>query len=388
MVNSPYAMAAAALATVAITACGGERLSAAGRGIVTDSAGVQIVVNPAEDRPLDWTFERVGVLNDSLGEPWLFERANARGVAVSSAGVIHVLDGQAQVVERFASDGSYLGAMGRKGGGPGEFEFPISLLMRSDTLLVRDMMKRGLVRFTPNGEPLADYRVSERLAFAGEMRYHSRGLWMDGSIQDSTQRSVGFYTDTLMETPLHQLVMPPGRDVRYSCVGISGMSPLFSPRMLWSSSGDRAVVNPQPGYTLWVYDGANVVMSVRRAIAPRAPTIEDARVLYPEGWKVSFGGAGECVVEVEKVVEQQGLAEAIPEVQDLFVFPDGSFAVRRTLTGAEEHVVDVFAADGQYQGTGRGWSLPVAVLPNGEWLMSEEDEFSGGRVLARVKVSK
>ena len=87
-------------------------------------------------------------------------------------------------------------------------------------------------------------------------------------------------------------------------------------------------------------------------------------------------------------MEQQGLAAEIPEVQDLFVFPDGSFAVRRTLTGAEEHVVDVFAADGQYQGTGRGWSLPVAVLPNGEWLMSEEDEFSGGRVLARVKVSK
>lgn len=389
--NLSLPMAAAALAAVAIAACGGEQASAAGRATVTDSAGVRIVVNPPEDRELQWTFEQQGLFADSLGEPWLFTQVHPRGVGVGSNGTVYVLDGQVQVVERFASDGAYLGSIGRKGGGPGEFEFPTGVSVRGDTLLVRDFRKGGFARLRADGEPLADLRLSDELQFVNDLQFHSRGLWMSGSLRDSLVRGIGFFTDTAQVEPLHVQVNAPGKDVRYSCIAMQGAEPLFSPRLLWSSSADRAVVVRQPGYVLWVYDGDSLALSARRDLATRPPTLDDVKQLYPDGWKIQMfggGGARECVVDAEEMAAQQGLAAELPLVQNVVVLADGTIVAQRKIASATEQVLDIFTADGVYVGTQRGMRLPVAVLPTGEWLVPQEDEDSGGTVLARVRVRK
>ena len=56
-------------------------------------------------------------------------------------------------------------------------------------------------------------------------------------------------------------------------------------------------MNPQPDYTLWLYEGARPVASIRRPLTPRAPTVEDVRELYPDGFVLGFGGGRpECRV--------------------------------------------------------------------------------------------
>lgn len=372
-------------ACIAGAACGGS--SSAADTVRSDSAGVAILTSPGEDRILDWRFERVGVLRDSVGEPWYFTRLNARTVAVRDDGEIFVLDGVSPPVEQFSRDGRHRASLGRRGGGPGEFQFPVALEVHQDTLYVHDVMKAGFVRFGPDGKPLGDRRIEESIGSVNEMRYHRGGAWMTASIPDSVNSVMGFYADSARRTPLHRVSTPRGRALQFSCVGMSGSTPMFSPRLMWSSAGERAVVHAQPGYELWVYRGASLEMSVRRKIPSRAPTTDDARLLYPDGWRVSFGGAGpDCVVPVEEVVAQQGLSDVMPVVQDVLVLGDGRIVVRRTLTGAPEQLLDVFAADGVYLGTLRGRQMPVAMLQGGEWLVPEEDEDSGGRVLTIYRV--
>lgn len=381
-------LAALGAAAVGVTACGGGGDSAGGV-VRSDSAGVAIVTSPGEDRPLGWQFTRVGVLRDSAGEPWYFTRVHPRGVAVRADGEVFVLDGSEPPVERFAADGSYLGTIGRRGGGPGEYQLPVGVMLVGDTLYVRDLVKRAYARFLPDGRPLADYRLSDAIGFVGELRFHRGGAWFNANIPDSTQQVMGFYADTTSRTVLHRVSVPRGGAVQFSCIGMSSSTPLFSPTLLWSSAGDRAVVHAQPGYALWVYHDGRLEMSLRRAVPSRAPTIDDAKVLYPDGWKVSFfGAAPDCVVPVETVVEKQGIAAELPQVQDVIALPDGRIVVRRSLAAADEQLLDVFEADGAYAGTLRGMRMPVAMLPTGELLIPEPDEDTGGTVVAIYRVER
>ncbi|HRQ77939.1 MAG TPA: hypothetical protein PLY94_05015 [Gemmatimonadaceae bacterium] len=371
---------------IALASCGESGADTSG-AVRTDSAGVAIVTSPAEDRELGWQFERVGVLRDSAGEPWYFTRVHPRGVAVRGDGDVFVLDGTEPAVERFSRGGDYLGAFGRRGGGRGEYQLPVGLMFVGDTLLVRDLVKRAYARFLPDGTPLADFRLSETIGFVGELRFHSEGVWFNANIPDSTNQVMGFFTDTTRSRALHRVAVPRGRAVQFSCVGMSSSTPMFSPALVWSSAGERAAVHAQPGYEVWVYRNGGLEMSIRRSIASRAPTIDDAKVLYPDGWRVSFGGAApDCVVPVEEVVEQQGIAAVLPQVQDVLVLPDGRLLVRRSLAAATEPVLDVFAADGGYLGTLRGKRMPLAMLPSGELLIPEPDEESGGTVVAIYRV--
>jgi hypothetical protein len=64
---------------------------------------------------------------------------DVRGIAVTPAGEIYVLDRQVTAVRRFGPDGTYLGSLGREGGGPGELRQPEAMALLPDgRVLVRD----------------------------------------------------------------------------------------------------------------------------------------------------------------------------------------------------------------------------------------------------------
>lgn len=80
------------------------------------------VVVRADNRPV-WGSEprlveevRLGGLDDPLAS-----FGHVAGIAIDERGVIWVADGQSAEVRRFSSDGRFLGMVGRKGEGPGEF---------------------------------------------------------------------------------------------------------------------------------------------------------------------------------------------------------------------------------------------------------------------------
>ncbi|MDH5233783.1 MAG: 6-bladed beta-propeller [Gemmatimonadota bacterium] len=354
----------------------------------TDSAGVRIVSSGAEDRELPWRFDSVGVLTDSAGEPYLFTAMTRRRVLVDRAGRTYVLTPDPAFL-RFDREGRFDRTIGRRGQGPGEFEFPFTVGAQGDTLVVKDGSKRALVRFSSSLDPVADRRLEGALARAGFIEFRSGGLWFSQQLVTDSLRGIELRADTVGGAPLHRLIASPGKPVRFGCIGMPSATPIFEPTIHWAASGPRIVVNEQPDYALWMYEGGRLIAIVRRPLAPRVPTADDVRALYPDGFVIRFGGARpDCEVPADELVAKQGLAAALPLVNDVQYFSDGMIWAQRSLESGKTGVFDVFGSDGAYLGTVRGMQMPVARFPNGDLLVPREDAETGGIVLTRLRVKR
>lgn len=357
-------------------------------GVVrSDSAGVRIVTSGAEDRELPWRFERVDVLRDSAGEPWLFTGLRPTSVLTDRAGRTYALTDDRSIV-RFGRDGREERRIGRRGSGPGELQLPLALGSQGDSIVVLDAVREAIVRWGPDLEPIRDLPLTGALAGTDGIAFRSGGLWAAKRDFADGGYTLSLFGDTLGSPPLHRVVLPSTRTIRL-CNGMIQYPPFFSPQVTWSAAGPRILVNAEPGYVLWLHEGSRVVASVRRAITPRAPTAEDAERELPDGFRVQFGNATQpCTLSAAEAFEQAGAAELLPPVRGLVLLTDGTMWVQRSLRGEEQAVLDVFGPDGAYAGTVRGMRLPVGLLPNGELLVPVDDADSGGLLLARYRVTR
>lgn len=354
----------------------------------TDSAGIRIVSSGATDKDLTWTFEPVGTMSDSAGEPWLFTGTHPRRVMIDRGGRTYVLTDDPSVV-RFGREGRYDRTIGRRGGGPGEMQFPMSIGSQGDSIVVHDVMKGTLVRWGPNLDPIADRRLDGALTGAESIAFRSGGFWAVMESYSDTIITTSLVSDTMPVTALHSVSRSAGGQANLGCVRLNGMPPLFSPTLTWSVVGPRIIVNASADYEIWMHEGARPMASVRRRVPSRAPTIEDVRELHPGGMKVGFvSGAPECIASAEKAVEQFGLAARMPAMHDIKLFSDGTIWVQRTPRSGENQVMDLFSADGAYAGTVRGMQMPVGMFPSGDLLVPQEDADTGGNVLVRMRVTK
>lgn len=121
-----------------------------------DSAGVEILIQPAEalDRPLPWTIDaeplvRIGTeAGDEHAEFFIVD-----AVAVLGTDQIAVLNAGTSEVRFFDMAGRHVGSVGRAGSGPGEFRFPHLLTtFGRDSLLLYDMQLRRFTVLTAGGE--------------------------------------------------------------------------------------------------------------------------------------------------------------------------------------------------------------------------------------------
>lgn len=374
------------IALVLLVACG--RSDAPTDVVRTDSAGVKIISSGARDTVLPWTLEEIDVFRDSLGEPYLFAGLRRQRLLVDRAGRTYVLTRDPSVV-RFGRDGREEMVLGRKGGGPGEFELPTAIGSQGDTIWVRDPVKGALVRFLPDLTPAPDRRLEGALGDATSFHFRTGGVWVkrrdavDGSVR------IAVYGDTSGSPPLQE-VRVASRPVQFSCMGQPSATPLFTNELPLDVNRARLLVaGAEAGYVLWLYEGTRAIGSVRRPLAPRAPTVDDVRAMHPDGLRFTLGfadGTRGCTVPVEELVAKQGLAPTYPFAFDVALHADGEMWVLRTPPEVADARVDVFGPDGLYRGTLRGRGVPLARLPNGELLFVREDSASGGQVIARVRV--
>lgn len=121
----------------------------------TDSAGVEIVLNPVTgpDVPVFATLDSVWDLRiGSLDGPPEEQFGTVADVLTLPDGGVAVLDGQAAEIRVFDSDGRFRMSLGSKGQGPGELQSPIKLgLLPGDTLAVYDPGPRRITRFSLGG---------------------------------------------------------------------------------------------------------------------------------------------------------------------------------------------------------------------------------------------
>lgn len=379
---------AALLFALSLNAC--ARTPAEKPGVVrSDSAGVKLVASSAPDTTLSWTFEKIDVLRDSLGEPWLFTLLFRHSVLTDRAGRTYVVTRDPSIV-RFGRDGRFERTVGRVGSGPGEYRFPMAIGSMSDTLYVVDAAKQGLARFAPDLSPTTDKRLEGALKGAEALAFRQGGVWFRRAELTDSGTIISVFADTLGAPPLQRIFVPSGPPVQFRCMGIPAAPPIFAPQISLAAERARILVNPQPGYELWLYEGPRPIASVRRTLPARAPTVDDVRALYPNGGlRLSFGGAGRgCIVPVEELMAKKPLAAQFPFVFDLALLSDGTMWALRTPHHVRPAVVDVFGTDGVYVGTVRGMGLPLGLQPNGELLFQQDDTASGGVVIQRTKVTR
>ncbi len=376
---------ACALAAGLLAAC--DRTPPSQPGVTrTDSAGVRLITSGARDTALGWRFEEVDVLRDSTGAPYLFTALTRFQLLADRAGRTYVLTRDPAIL-RFGRDGRQERSLGRRGGGPGEMQFPIALGSKGDTLWVMDVGKRALVRFHPDLSPAPDQRLDGALARADMLAFRTGGVWFRRIDYADSAMTIGVFADTA-GPPLRVVTAPLGRPVDLGCVGLSSSMPLFAPQAMMHAAGARLLVNAQPGYELWLYEGPRPIASIRRPLPPRAPTEADVRLQYPQGMSIGLGGGRPpCVVPVERLMAAQGTAPVMPFVFDVTLLPDGTMWALRTPYAAPP-VVDVFGSDGAYVGTMTGRGLPLALQPNGELLFARTDEESGGILVSRVRLTR
>ena len=377
------------LASLVALASACNRPDAAATDVVrTDSSNVRIVLSTAADRDLPWTFEQVEVMRDSAGEPWLFNGLHHRGVLADRAGRVYVVTRDPSIV-RFGREGRHDRTIGRKGGGPGEMQYPSDIGAQVDTLFVRDIVKGALVRWSSALEPVNDVRLDGAFAGAEAIAFRSGGFWLQKKLYSDTLITNALFADTVGGAALHSTSLRPSGMIDFGCVKLSGLAPVFAPNLIWIANGPRVVVNATAEYEIWMHEGARVTASVRRAVPTRAPSAADVDSVYAGGFRVEFGsGSPPCIVPAEQMAAKLGVAEKMPLINDMQYLSDGTIWVQRSLRGAAEPVIDVFIADGSYAGTMRGMDLPLGLMPNGDILFARDDEDTGGVHMVRMKVIK
>ncbi|HSR41934.1 MAG TPA: hypothetical protein VLL48_07175, partial [Longimicrobiales bacterium] len=224
----PARTPAGLLAVLVLAACGGE-----GPGVVRqDSAGVEIVRSPGADRPLAWTFERTAVLGGEPEGPESFTSVSPAAVDVDASGRLYVLDSDAFRVVVYDSALSVLRTTGGQGEGPGELAGPLGIDVGPDgEVAVFDYRKGGLVRWDPEGEPVAMARPD--LPFVtSTFERTDRGLLttITERSAESSVRRLAFLGEGDATTVASRSVEGPGRIHLESCgIGFQGIGRVLEP---------------------------------------------------------------------------------------------------------------------------------------------------------------
>jgi len=367
------------LASSVRVASGAEQDSS---GVVVDSAGVQIVENPGDDRPLAWTLQERLRLGTAVGDPHEeFYQLNDYSVAIGAGDEIFVLDRGNKRILAFSATGAFLHEFGRGGGGPGEMQNPVSIWRSpNDHLSILDWASGSVLEYTSSGElieeksgrPIGRGMHMEDIP-AGRLFIDTEGL--RGGKEIRTQVEMLKLAGSSKTVALARWEKKPTRHVFFDkpCRFSIDLWPLFEPSIVWDAEGDRVALNREYGYVIDVYEGDRRVRSIRRNLAPRNLTLKDAvRELGPTpGWII---GGRRCVFDPEVLAQERGFYPQLQAIEQIRLAPDGYLWVtRRELE--ENGPIDVFDPAGSYLGTlPAGTAFPVAFTGAGGVVTIEKDD--------------
>jgi hypothetical protein len=113
---------------------------------------------------------------------------------------------------------------------------------------------------------------------------------------------------------------------------------------------------------------------IRRDVPPINATAAMAKATVGDGMRV-MTPAGERVCDADEVVEKRRFEERVPPIARVAVSPAGEIFLQRWAPDGEPRSIDVFDADGVYQGTlAPGFPFPDAFLGEDRIVLTEEDD--------------
>lgn len=353
------AVLASGIAMLGAAACGGGGEDG-WAGTVTDSAGIELVQNPATGtwgEASSWQLVEDLRIGTAEGEAeYQFGLILPGGsLAVLSDGRIVVLDAQGQHLKVYAPDGTYERTIGRGGSGPGEIgNASQSSIMRlpGDTLQVNDFgnqrvsfyladgtyvrsypldLTRGIpVRWDQGGSlmPLAQLR---QIAFPGAPAPTDS---MDAIVEARTDGTLG---DTLMR-------IPTGRTFSFS-----GGAPewnFFVPEPVWSIVGDNVLYGINDTYRIGVYNADGTLARIITKPFTQVPITDGEEETMREGFRklvVAQGAPPQVAAQLAR--DRVRFHDFYPAYAQIFEGPDGTvmtqlFQPVSTLSEVEREAFD------------------------------------------------
>lgn len=350
----------------------------------TDSAGVTIVRNGSTGLALRLESEPVRALGGKDTPEEAFFRVGSWNVGVDVAGNLYVLDRDAFRVEVFDSAGRHLRSLGGRGGGPGELQFPFALTVATDgRSWVADPGKRGLIAWGVAGE-IRDQDPLPTGYMGGEVKWTSAGMAVplqDQQGQRLVLAGAADSVDVIASLPATEM-----KEITLESCGMSfsGMSPVFSPSLVWTAAGRTVVVARNPEYVIDVYEDGRLVRSVRRDVPQRPATAELAKASLGDGMRVRVERETRVCAPAD-VVEQRGFAPFLPMIERLALAPDGTVWVQHYTVDDEPGAIDLIDAEGTWVGAlPAGSPFPIGFLPDGRMLTAEKDDLDVERLVIRT----
>jgi hypothetical protein len=263
------------------------------KGTIIKEGDVTIVKNPREPLSKTPVLELEEDLSiggpDAQGDDAF---GQARQVVVDDTGTMYVLDEQASDVKVFDASGNYLRTIGRRGQGPGELEFPMTLsLNRAAGEITVQQQTRGLAAFKTDGTFLRQQSLKGLIT--GRGRVDSRGnvyvleivLGDNGSSYATKKLAAdGSLLATISETPA-----PGGKGGS----GVRRVRPFLPVAYFLIDREDRLVYGYPETYEIQFYGPADakVLRKIRREYDGVPITGEEKAALekdIPPGMKVEI----------------------------------------------------------------------------------------------------
>jgi hypothetical protein len=303
-----------------------------------------------------------------------------------------VLDALTSQVQVFDTAGNAIRSLGRKGGGPGEFQWPASLIVKPDgEVNVFDIGKQALVRFAGDGSTMPQLSLQPYGFPSSQFRLSGDTLIM--TVPTNGEPEDKFRVMRLkMISPRDSLEIardsaPTPGVVMFSCVGMNMPAP-FSSDLAWGALASTVAVTHRVPYVIDVFRGGRLASSIRRDIPAVHASTEHVSRLYPEGMKVRFGNGRDCTVSAKDIIEKLGTGGDVPLIKNIAFAPDSSMWVERYTFQDEEPKLDVFASNGRYLGTVQGKSMPMGFVGSDLVLFPIEDEATGAKVVGLYRISR
>lgn len=335
--------------------------------VVRDSAGIAIVENSAAawDEGERWSIPAEPVLHvGAIEGPPEYQLDRVVDAVRLSTGGIAVANGGSQEIRIFTADGEFDRAIGRAGGGPGEFRrLGWVHALADDSLLAYDAGQRRVTVFSPGGHVVRSITLSPDTAGAPQPRGIGRlpdgGLLVQATIGWPGPPQTGLMRSPLRISrisddgvPLNAVAELAGEElmtrVDQENRSFSVMRlPIFRSSQV-AVAGAHVYVADTDRYEIRRHDpDGSLTRIIRRPIAPEPVTAADVETLV------------RARVEMAETPEQRRTAERVAETIDM---PETKPAFSMLLADAEGNV---WVQEFVWPLGGRLWSV---LSPEGRWL--------------------
>lgn len=216
----------------------------------TDSASVAILMTYSEDRAASFSSREVRSIGGDDSNAESFYRVASVNTGVDADGNIYVLVADAYRVVVFDSAGRHLRSLGKRGGGPGELQYPLGIAVSVDgAVRVADGGKRKIVQWSSDGKPLEELAMPQG-SFAASVGWTGSGLVLLQQIARTMQLLL--LNESGSQIRFAAIKGLPTKNVNLnSCgMGFTNMPPIFSPDLVWTNRGNRVLVARNPHYII------------------------------------------------------------------------------------------------------------------------------------------